>query len=256
MDANDLTLAVLDKSSLMKLSKEEIADYAIRLSDLSTSIQSLKASFAETIAELGSRIEKTESELAISTRANELLAQDLVQLRKRVTANERATIRNGQYLCNAQIVLRRMPKELSSGGLKSYVADVLSLTGTDVNVDELDKCHPLGGDGDVILSFARREKRDAVLMGRRNLKNKFEDMKRMGAERIMILEHLTKEYAKMDYSFRSLKRRGVIEETWFLFGRLFVKPSKDGDKKLISHMEDIYDLFGRECVDKLFKLKL
>ena len=56
MDPNELALTLLDKASLMKLSKEEIADYAIRLSDLSTTIQSLRETFKETIPDLGTII--------------------------------------------------------------------------------------------------------------------------------------------------------------------------------------------------------
>ena len=61
---------------------------------------------------------------------------------------------------------KELPRDIS---LKAYVADVLSLTGTDINADDIDKCHPLGSNGDVIMSFSRREKRDAVLKGTKNL---------------------------------------------------------------------------------------
>ena len=67
----------------------------------------MRDAFKDTINELGARLEKTESALSVATRANDLLARDLGQLRRRVTNNEWSTIQNGQYLCNAQIVLKK-----------------------------------------------------------------------------------------------------------------------------------------------------
>ena len=91
-----------------------------------------------------------------------------------------------------------------------------------------------------------------MLIGRKTLKNKTVELKKLGAEKIMILEHLTRDYAKMDFACRSLKKQGIIEETWFFNGRLFLKPSNDA-KKRICHIEVIYELYGRERVDGLFR---
>ena len=95
-----------------------------------------------------------------------------------------------------------------------------------------------------------------MLRTRKNLKDKLEELKRMGAEKILILEHMTRDYGKMDFACRALKWQGVIEETWFFNGRLFFKRSKNDKRTQISHMEDIYNIFGRECVDNLFKKTL
>ena len=259
--SNNDELVFLDKASLMKLSKEQIANYAVKISDVKSSMKDLRDTFHETFKSLTTKIEETEcrlqqteGELAVVAKANELLTKDLVQLRQRVIANERVIIRNAQYLSNAQIVLKNMPKELPPHtNIKTYIADVLSLTGTTVKEVDLDKCHPLGKNGDVITSFVRRDKRDNVLMGRKFLKNKMQELNNLGAKKIMILEHLSRDYAKMDFVCRSLKREGIIEETWFFNGRLFIKPSKDHAKKQICHMEDLYEQYGREHIDNLFK---
>ena len=42
-----------------------------------------------------------------------------------------------------------------------------------------------------------------------------------------------------------------IAETWFWNGRLWVRVDSACEKKQISHIEDLYDLFGREEVDIL-----
>ena len=66
------------------------------------------------------------------------------------------------------------------------MSSLLSLTDEKVTPSDLDKCHVLGKG--VIIEFVRREKRDAVLRGRKNLKNKINELKSMKFENIWMLE--------------------------------------------------------------------
>ena len=81
-------------------------------------------------------------------------------------------------------------------------------------------------ESSAIIEFKLREKRDAMLLGRKNLKNKGSELKEMKLDKSYIIESMTKEYGFMDFVCRRMKYRGSISETWFFNGRLWVRRDK------------------------------
>ena len=61
------------------------------------------------------------------------------------------------------------------------------------------------------------------------------------------------EYGLMDFVCRHLKKNNQIAETWFFNGRLWVKVDDFGKKRQVSHIEDLYDLFGAEEIANLIR---
>ena len=99
------------------------------------------------------------------------------------------------------------------------MSELLSLTDVDVGVNDIWKCHKLGGDGkSVIMELHSREKRDEMLLSRKNLKNKTAQMESLNMRGAMIVESMCREYSRLDYICRTLKRKGEIHETWFYNG--------------------------------------
>ena len=117
---------------------------------------------------------------------------------------------------------------------------------------DIGKCHKLGGDGkSVIMEFKCREKRDEMLLARKKLKTKVEEMGDMNMRGVMIVESMCREYARLDYICRSLKKRNEINETWFFNGRLYIKLAPNSRRIQVSHIEELYEHFGRTIIDEI-----
>jgi hypothetical protein len=247
MTSNNDDLALLDRTSLMKLGKEEIVSFALRMSNIAVQLKDL----ASTITQLTERLQKTEGELAISINVSKLLTERTNALEKRIIDNERVTINNGQYLRNRQLEIKRLPDELANlpvGPLKSSIANLLSLTETRITPANIGKCHKLGRKGDVIVELNCREKRDEILLGRKNLKRKDDQLANMNLKNCLIVESMCREYGRLDFICRQLKKREVIGETWFFNGRLFIRGLHGGDRVQISHIADLHKNVGNDII--------
>ena len=99
------------------------------------------------------------------------------------------------------------------------------------------------------MEFREREPRDAVLRGRKNLKDKNDEMESMNLKQAMILESLTPEYATMDFICRRLKKNDRVSQTWFFNGELWLKVFETDEKFNICQINDLYRLFGASIID-------
>ena len=127
----------------------------------------------------------------------------------------------------------------------------MSLTNTKVTSADLDKCHRMQKETVVIMEFKTRTMRDKVVMGRKLLKDK-EEMAELGLRASFINESLCPEYRKLDYLCRTMKKKGIINDTWFFNGRLFVM---DNAKKkwFISHINDITEFVDIDTINQYLK---
>ena len=162
----------LDRDKLMKLNKEDIIEYFFNTNKLSLALSEL----SETVRQVSSRLEKNESELVIAKNSNVKLIEQIDRLESRIINNERLSAKNAQYLRRWQIEVKNISEQQNGDELKTNMANLLSLTGQTVSPNDLDKCHTLKNKG-VIMEFKEREIRDAVLRGRKKLKNKSTDLK-------------------------------------------------------------------------------
>ena len=130
---------------------------------------------------------------------------------------------------------------------------MLSLTGCKIEEKDLDKCHRLKkNNGTVIVEFNNRSKRDPVIFGRKALKDKKDELKRLKMEQVIIAESLCVEYKHLDFLCRKLKKKNLIADTWFFMGSLmYVKGPGDDTKHEVKHINDLYATFGKEVIDSL-----
>ena len=90
-----------------------------------------------------------------------------------------------------------------------------------------------------------------MLLARKKLKTKAEEMADMNMRGVMIVESMCREYARLDYICRSLKKRNEINETWFFNGRLHIKLAPTSRRIQDSHNEELYEHFGRTIIDDI-----
>ena len=110
---------LIDRSNLMKLSKEQIIDYFSKLSKHSTDLTNISAQLKElsgTIDSLQTKLEASEGQLAITRNANKLLAARVDKLENNIVNNtlsddaenrmedlERCNLNCQQYIRNSQL---------------------------------------------------------------------------------------------------------------------------------------------------------
>ena len=69
-----------------------------------------------------------------------------------------------------------------------------------------------------------------------------------------VVESMCHEYKRLDYACRMLVKSNDLEKTFFFNRKLHVV--KNGEHQLITHLADLYDMFGLEKIDRLFIRKL
>ena len=236
-------------------------NYLFKVANIGKQLKEL----ASTCRSLQTKLEKAEGELAISANANKLLTERVDQLEERQQRNagstelenrltdpERRNINSQQYLRNRQIEISNVPKGITDKNLGQAVAQFLSLTNTEVQHTDLDKCHRLQNNTIAIMEFETRTMRDNVLMGRRHLKNKKETLDALGFGKSFINESLCPEFRKLDFVCRKLKKDGIIKDTWFFNGRLSVVDKEDR-KWYITHMNDVMKLVKKPIIESYLK---
>ncbi len=160
-------------------------------------------------------------------------------LESRLTVNEKTTTNNAQYLRRRQLEVNNVPDSISPQDLTKTISSFLEVTGVEVPVEVIDKCHCLKNNSTVIMELKSRTVRDAILIGRKTMKSKVnrEVLDGMGLGKSFISESICNELRRLDYVCRRLKKDGLISETWFFNGRLFVVAKNN--KIHIEHLTDI-----------------
>ena len=238
--------SLLTRTQLSSLGKKDILEYHFRHDSLVTALDSIATNFKA----VTDRLNRAEASVATLRSSNDKLAEHCKSLASRLDDVERQATNNAQYLRRRQLEVKNIGPVTNSAALKRSMADLLSLTGEVVSPNDFDKCHTLGKG--VIMEFKTREKRDAILRGRKNFKSKAAELKSMKMEKPMVLESLCKQYGQLDFICRSLSRSNSIEKTWFFNGRLHI--DVDGETHhQISHITDLYEIFGMASIQALIR---
>ena len=159
---------VRTRSQLETLSKEELIEELITVNDITSKISDLTSRLDDFL-----RIfEVISSDLAITKNCNRRLTEKVVQL-------ERNAVTNAQYHRRESVEVNPVPPSISDEGLELNICKALSLTGHGVNPDDLQACRRLKKKESVIVKFKCSKLKRRVLVNRRNLRNKSEDLRQL-----------------------------------------------------------------------------
>ena len=230
---------LLTREQLQELDKDAIIEYALKVSDLTELLQKMEE-----------RIGELEGYNVISKNCNTLLKARIDRLEEKFVQTQKKTISNSQYARNRQLEIHRFPLTVPDVDLKKSVCSILSLTGQVVRPSDLDKCHRLKKKDTVIMEFKFRDRRDPVLDGRKNLKDKKGELTQLGMDKVIITESLCYEYKELDFLCRRLKQNKKIADTWFYNGKLFLKHKPEDKHGIqITHVMDLYQQFSFEEIN-------
>ena len=189
------------------------------------------------------RFEVVSSDLAITKNCNRLLTERVVQL-------ERNAVTNAQYHRRESVEVNPVPPSISDEELELNICKALSLTGHEVKPDDLQACHRLKEKESVIVKFKCRKLKRRVLINRKNLRNKSEDLRQLKfSSKLFISESMCHENHQLAYKCRQLKNAGKIHSTWFWNNAVHVKLSERSNPVKIFHIIDIEKLFGIDNLD-------
>ena len=232
-----------------KMELNDVIDYDLNVGNIGSKIDELK----EELLGMQRRLDVAESASAVAANSSRLLAGRVAELEGRGVECERLANSNGQYLRRRQLEITSVDEKVEDVDLRKTVSQMLTLTGEKITENDLAVCHRLQKATTIIMEFHQHDQRDSVLRGRKNLKDKRAELSSMGLGKSFIMESLTREYRRLDYLCRTLKKKEYIWETWFFNGRLHIIRQKDGKRETISHIQDLYCYFDRELIDSLLK---
>ena len=189
------------------------------------------------------RFEVVSSDLAITKNCNRLLTTRVVQL-------ERNAVTNAQYHRRELVEVNPVPPSISDEELELNICKALSLTGHEVKPDDLQACHRLKKKESVIVKFKCRKLKRRILINRKNLRNKSEDLRQLKfSSKLFISESMCHENHQLAYKCLQLKNMGKIHSTWFWNNTVHVKRSERSNPVKIFHIIDIEKLFGIDNLD-------
>ena len=230
---------IINREELENMPREQLIEYAL--------------SVGQKFRELENRVAKLEGVEAVSANCNLLLSDRIKSLETDILRLQKAHTKTAQYSKNRQMELHKVPTSMKKEELTKKVCEAMSLTGSLVHPSELDKCHRLKRqDNSVIVEFKFREKRDSVLVNRKNLKGKRDDLATLGfVNGIVITESLCDDFRRLDAICHKLLMKKAIDEKWFFMGTLFIKIGSE--KHEIKHLKDIECAVGTEILQSIEK---
>ena len=221
------------------LSKEELIEELIIVDDITSKISDLTNRFDDFLR----RFEVVSSDLAITRNCNRLLTKRVVQL-------ENNAVTNAQYHRRESVEVNPIPPSISDEELELNICEALSLTGNEVKPNGLQACHRLKEKESVIVKFKCRKLKQKVLVNRKNLRNKSEDLRQLKfSGKLFISESMCHENHQLAYKCRQLKNAGKIHSTWFWNNAVNVKLSERSNPVKIFHIIDIEKLLGIDNLD-------
>ena len=230
---------VRTRNQLENLSKEELIEELITVDDITSNIFDLTNRFDDFLR----RFEVASSDLAITKNCNRLLTASFVQV-------ERNALTNAQYHGRESVEVNPVPPSISDEELELNICKALSLTGHEVKPDDLQACHRLKKKESVIVKFKCRKLKRRVLVNRKNLRNKSENLRQLKfSGKLFISESMCHENHQLAYKCRQLKNAGKIHSTLFWKNVVNVRLSERSNPVKIFHIIDIEKLFGIDNLD-------
>ena len=223
--------AILDDETIKRINKEELKVYTLQLSK---HFAVIRGALFDEDGVLG----KLSSQLAISTRVNELLL-------KKLEAVERTANSNAQYARKESFEVHGISENVPDNKVEETVLEIINeikdeLT-PEYEVHEIQACHRLKNPKKVICKMVSRKRMRDVIKSRKKLKDY--DLECVG-DKVYISESLAPAYSTIDYYARHLKKKKKISACWFFNGTYTVVLQEGGERVRINHVLDLEAVTG------------
>ena len=225
------------RSQLENLSKEELIEELITVNDILSKLSDLSNQFNDFLR----RLEIVSSELANVRNCNKLLNKRVVQL-------ERDAVTNAQNHWQELVKVNPVPPSISDEELKVNTSKAFFLAGHEVKPGDLQACHHLKKKESVIVKFKFRRLKQSVIVTRKNLQDKSEDLYQLKfSGKLFISESMCHEKNQLGY--KCCKNSGKIHSTWFWNNVVNIKLSERSSPVNIFRIINIEKLLAINNLD-------
>ena len=216
---------LLNKSSLTKLTKDEIVEYTINL----------QINIFEKIASFEEKLLKLESELAISKNDNSRLVTQLELVERKCASNE-------QYSRRECVEVIGIPSTTTDEKLENEVVSILNDIDVNISSDSLQACHRLKRNNRVIIKFKNRKDCMLSLKNKKMLKD-IDYSSKFGSSRLYINESLCGFYRGLWNKCKKLRNIGKIHSFYVSNGNVKIRINEHGNALSIGHDNDLIKYF-------------
>ena len=144
-----------------------------------------------------------------------------------------------------KLEINPVPSDIAGDVLEQSVCQALSLTGTSVELDDLQACHHIRKKDRIIIKLKCRKQKHRVLLNRKTLQNKSLDLTQLKfSGKLFVNESMCHENDQLAYKCRQLKSACKIHSTWFYKNTLHIKLVENGPINKIFHPTDIEKVLG------------
>ena len=203
------------------------------------------ASYQEKETVLLSKIEKIEDDL----KRKIVIDQRLENIERRISLQE-------QYSRRECIEIVNIPILDDDNKLEEVVVDLFKEAGVDVDANDFHAIHRLKNKPTIIAKLVNRRNAIKILKQKKTVRE-FSDAKKKkfsAKGKIYINESLCPTYKKLYGICNSLFKANKISSFYVINGSINVKLAEGaagGGITSISHLNDLYNLFGVECIDDI-----
>ena len=155
-----------------------------------------------------------------------------------------------QYSRRETVELVGIPDSVDNKDLEDKVVQLINHAGVVVDKRSFHAVHRLKKKGTVIAKFVNRRDPIAILRAKRNLRElKSGDSQKLGVTKVYVNESLNPYYKHLFWICNKLYKEGKLQSSYTINGSIKVKiegGALDGKTATISHIEDLYKLFGTD----------
>ena len=137
---------VFTRSQIENLSREELIEELVKLSDITDRLKELTDKFDN----VSKKYEELKSDLVVTKKCNSLLHSRIIQL-------EKNAVSNAQYRRRKALELNLVPQDIHGNVLEDTICKALSLIGQDVVPKDLHACYRMSNRDRVIVKFKDRK---------------------------------------------------------------------------------------------------
>ena len=155
---------------------------------------------------------------------------------------------NDQHHHHESLELKPVPASISDEDLEANISKTLSLTGHNVNPENLQACHHLKKRRLSLNLNVENRNQEPLLTGRTSTISQMFSHNFSG--KLFISENMCHENHHLAYKFRQFKKAGKIHSMWFWNNSINVKLGESGQPIKIDHIIDIGKLLDIDNLDE------
>jgi len=186
------------------------------------------ASLKDEISELKSAIYDMKTDVVGALmKENADLKNQVKKLTKQCEDNKISLNKIDQYSRRNNIIIDGIPSDIGNQQLEKKVIDILATVNIKVSECDIEATHRLGKSRKTIIRFVNRKNCSKLLFKKKeifNLSNEcLQELGFSSETKLFIQPNLTPFDEKIGYYCRELRRKKVIDKTWFYSGSNYIK---------------------------------